>query len=50
MPTGEDNFIQELIFEIAEQERKMETMEFDLDSVIEGIHMSDSIHFYCKIS
>jgi uncharacterized coiled-coil DUF342 family protein len=45
-----DNFIQELILEIAEKERKMETMEFDLDSAIEGIHVSNSIHFYCKIS
>ena len=45
-----DNFIQELILEIAEKERKMETMEFDLDSAIEGIHVSNSIQFYCKIS
>ena len=45
-----DNFIQELILEIVEKERKMETMEFDLDSAVEGIHMSNSIHFYCKIS
>ena len=36
--------------EIAEKERKMETMEFDVDSAIEGIHVSNSIHFHCKIS
>ncbi len=45
MPTGEDNFIQELIFEIAEQERKMETMEFDLDSAVEEIHVSIIFNF-----
>ena len=45
-----DNFIQELILEIAQKERKMETMEFDLDSSVDGIHVSNSIHFYCKMS
>ncbi len=45
-----DNFIQELILEIAEKERKMETMEFDLDSAVEGICGSNLIHIYCKIS
>jgi uncharacterized coiled-coil DUF342 family protein len=41
-----DNFIQELILEIAEKERKMETLECDLDSAVEGIHVSNSIHFF----
>ena len=40
-----DNFIQELMLEIAEKERRMETMEFDLDSSIEEIHVSNSMHF-----
>ena len=40
-----DNFIQELILEIAEKERKMETMEFDLDSAIEEIHVSIIFNF-----
>ena len=40
-----DNFIQELILELAEKERKMETIEFDLDSAIEEIHVSNSMHF-----
>ena len=43
-----DNFIQKIILEIAEKERKMETTEFDLDSAIEGIHLSNSIHFSVK--
>jgi uncharacterized coiled-coil DUF342 family protein len=40
-----DNFIQELMLEIAEKERRMETMEFDLDSSVEEIHVSNSMHF-----
>ena len=35
-----DNFIQELVLVISDKEMKMETMEFDLDSAIEEIHMS----------
>ncbi len=39
-----NNFIY-LILEIAEKERKMETMEFDLDSAIEEIHVSIIFNF-----
>ncbi len=32
-----DNFLQELILVISDEEMKMETMEFDLDSAVEEI-------------
>ncbi len=40
-----DVFIQELTMEIAEKDREMEAMEFDLDSAVEAIHVSNSTLF-----
>ena len=40
-----DNFIQELMLVISDKEMKMETMEFDLDSAVEEIHMSIIFNF-----
>ena len=40
-----DNFIQELILVISDKEMKMETMEFDLDSAVEEIHVSIIFNF-----
>lgn len=40
-----DNFIQELMLVISDKEMKMETMEFDLDSAIEEIHVSIIFNF-----
>ena len=39
MVEEKDNFIQELMLVISDKEMKMETMEFDLDSAIEEIHV-----------
>jgi hypothetical protein len=40
-----DNFIQELMLVISDKEMKMETMEFDLDSAVEEIHVSITFNF-----
>ncbi len=40
-----DNFIQELMLVISDKEMKMETMEFDLDSAVEEIHVSIIFNF-----
>ena len=40
-----DNFIQQLMLVISDKEMKMETMEFDLDSAVEEIHVSIIFNF-----